>query len=517
MAAKTTPNIEPCSHFQLIGYTLRCWPQSHFYSSNLIDILKEYQVPAPEAKKALGQLRARGYLEYLHRPPGLWRIRKPARSIKVPPGHQQIYDALAAATQANIDARLADTSPPEAAPTFKGIHYRQLVAAALQIWPANHFEELELRAYCERFAHTSTYASQRARSTFHHKMVAEGRLWFSEVHPRLGRITPRGRMAPLGPRGPEILATMRALPPEAGPAWQDYVNAFALDHPGEWAVARLLYWLRAKLEQVPARATIMHYLQGLEGRHLVELMARGNRHQSTRFRTRPALFEAAAADLTLYEQLLHPDGGELAGRCYPKGRPEDLLQVGKVAPELADDTTVAAMALPAEQGLEKSTAPGTAQVVTLQGVPVSLGASNEAPVPTGGVELSGTDLMAALVDYINELRAGAGVTEVARLRQQVDNLSGALRAAKSEASGRKRAVNQLNSIKAQLEEQIKDLSSQLAAANNRLEQAKRSKRPAVHTRLDKGRSFGLGEVATFKGRPLSLGDGPIVEKKRARG
>jgi hypothetical protein len=487
----------------------------------LIDILNEYGVPTPEAKKHLAQLRRQGFAEYCHRPPGLWRIKKAARAMAVPPGHQQIYGALVTATEGNIDARLAGTRPPEAAPrpeaapTFKGLHYRGLVAAALTIWPTNHFEELELRAYCDRFAHSSNYASQRARSAMHHKMVAEGRVWFSALHPRLGRITPRGRMAPLGPRGPEVLAAMRALPPEARPPWRDYVNAYALDH-GEWPVARLMRWLRTKLEEVPARPAIMRYLKGLEDRHLVELVTSG-RHQATRFRTRPALYGAAAVDLTLYEQLLHPEGRQLAERCHPEGRPEELPQVGSAAPEAQGDATVAAMVLPAEQGLGLTRAPGAARVVTLRGLPIELPEAPTQPAG-GGVALSGPGLMASLVDYINELRAGAKSSEEAGLRTKVDNLTGALQAARNEASGQKRALNQLNAIKAQLEEQVKDLSSQLAAANSRLEQAKRGQRPKLRTHQDKGTGFGLAEVATFKGRPLSIPrPAPVIAKKRARG
>jgi outer membrane murein-binding lipoprotein Lpp len=260
-------------------------------------------------------------------------------------------------------------------------------------------------------------------------------------------------------------------------------------------------WLEGKLEALPNRPAVMYLLNRLEKQHMVELMKKGSRSQSAIMRTRPALHEAAACNLVLYEQLLHPDGGQLAGRCYPKGRPEDLPQLGTAAPTQADDTTAAAMALPVEQDLEETKAPGTARVVTLKGLPVELvnPPIQEAALVRG--ELSNTDIVAGLVDYINELKAGAGVAVVDRLRRKVDNLTGALQAARNEANNRKRAINQLNSIKAQLEEQIKDLSSQLAAANNRLAQSKRDKRSRVRTRRDKGAGFGMGEVATFKGAP----------------
>jgi chromosome segregation ATPase len=119
------------------------------------------------------------------------------------------------------------------------------------------------------------------------------------------------------------------------------------------------------------------------------------------------------------------------------------------------------------------------------------------------------------VDYITELRAGAGVTEVARLRRKVDNLNGALQKTRGQNTSQATTIKKLNAIKANLEEQIKELSSQLAAANNRLQATKQSQRPTVHSYGDKGTGFGLGEVARFKGRPL---DGaPVIEKKRARG
>jgi outer membrane murein-binding lipoprotein Lpp len=254
----------------------------------------------------------------------------------------------------------------------------------------------------------------------------------------------------------------------------------------------------------------MNFLNRLEKQHMVELMEKGTRSQSTIMRTRPALIEAAAGDLVLYEQLLHPDGGRLAGRCYPKGRPEDLPQLGTVAPAPADATTVVAMALPSDYSQEETMAPSTAQVVTLKGLPLELKKPPAHEVALERGELSNAEIVAGLVDYINELKAGAGVAEVGRLRRKVDNLTGALQASRNEASNCKRAINQLNSIKAQLEQQVKELSSQLAAANNRLTQAQRDKRPQVRTRQDKGGRFGMAEVATFKGTSLFKSDGTVV-------
>lgn len=515
MAAKPTP--EPVTYYQLVGYTLRCWPQNHFYSANLVEILTEYNVPIYEAKKALGLLRGQGFAEYKHRPPGLWRIRSAAKNFPVSAGHERIYAALVDATQSNIDARLAPTDAPDKsrAVVFRRMSYNHIAGAALQIWPYNHFEARHLARYCDQFASRLTNPHARATRALKEDLVADGRLWFSAINTRLGRITARGRMAPLGPRGPELLAAMRAHPPEALPPWQDLVLAFALEHPGEWKLAHLMRWLGPK-EGAPCRSSAHNLLNRLESKMLVEKMPASGPRTPRVYRTRLALYEAAAPDFTLYEQLLYPEGRALFERCYPKGLPQDLNQVGKVAPELADEATVAAMALPAKQGLEQSKTPGTAQVVTLKGSSVE----EELPEPVAhiiGGDSSMLDKTAGLIDYINELRAGAGVTEVGRLRGKVDNLTGALQAVRNENTSQKRAIAQLNAIKARQEEQIKDLSSQLAQAKNRLQTAKTQKRTRVRTRTEKGTGFGLGEVATFKGRPLAMASTPpVVEKKRAR-
>jgi hypothetical protein len=71
-------------------------------------------------------------------------VRGAAKNFPVHGSHAQIYAALVEATKANIDARLTDTQPPDTTrvPTFRGVDYRHIVSAALQIWPHGHFEAM---------------------------------------------------------------------------------------------------------------------------------------------------------------------------------------------------------------------------------------------------------------------------------------------------------------------------------------------------------------------------------------